>query len=173
MKFQVSSKVPIQDEGLKKGPWLGLVGGDKVPSLAPALFSLMQLHFKSTSSQASGQYNCKLTRQGKVAKNLTDYQCGDARLPLFSLMHVHLKSTESYEHQDKAKWSGEDMNAIQLVIWQGKITQNTLIFDMVLVRHMRTLLVKRGQYVPNNAWSNDTCSFQIEHSAEMHCNTLV
>ena len=96
----------------------------------------MQLHFKSTSSQASGQYNCKLTRQGKVAKIITDYQCEDACLPLFSPIHVHLKSTESYEHQDKAKWSSEDMNAIRLVIWQGKITQNTLIFDMVLVRRI-------------------------------------
>ena len=80
-----------------------IVGGDKVPSLAPALFSLMQLHFKSTSSQASGQYSCKLTRQGKMAKNITDFQCEDACLPLFSPMHVHLKYAESYEHQDKAK----------------------------------------------------------------------
>ena len=76
----------------------------------------MQLHFKSTSSQASGQYKCKLTRQGKVAKNITDFQCDDACLSLLSPRHVHLKSTESYEHQDKAKLSSEDMNAIELVI---------------------------------------------------------
>ena len=98
-----------------------------------------------------------------MAKKITDYECDDSCLPLF--LRCSPPSLTSIKTKPRYECS-----SIGNLTRKDNTKHTDLRFDMALVPDMRTPLVKRGQYVPNNAWSSDTCSFQIEHSAALQLN---